>query len=116
MGYEANLPYDFFYLYGVREIKCKKCGEWSKTTLACANCKFPFPQYKNSSTPELTKEEEHIKSSKPEMSSKMRRYLDDLYQSKNPLKKVLYYLIMSVWSIYVGLVVLMLYLAVLGSG
>ncbi|MGB0932920.1 MAG: hypothetical protein ACPGU5_01470 [Lishizhenia sp.] len=100
----------------MREIKCKKCNQWSTSTLACEHCNYKFPQFKNSSKPELTSEEKQQGINKPQMSSKMKKFIDELYHSGNPFKKILYYIIMSIWSIYVGLVVLMLYLAVLGSG
>lgn len=96
----------------MKQVKCPHCQAWSSTSDSCEHCGKPISREK--------REEEKTGGSKkvtaPEPPGALQRFFEYAQKSKNPFIKLLYVIVVSIWGLYVGLVVLILYIAVAASG
>ncbi|MEX2485723.1 MAG: hypothetical protein WED10_14215 [Brumimicrobium sp.] len=96
----------------MKQIRCQNCGKWSSKTDYCEHCNEPLSEDKKE---EVTREKSG-KIKKPEPPGKLAAFFEYTRTSKNPLLRLLYYIVMSIWGIYVGLVVIIMYIVVAASG
>ena len=96
----------------MKQVRCPHCQEWSSSIEKCDHCGKPISRESR----ELEKTGGVRKIAKPEPPGKLQRFFEYAQQSKNPFVKLLYFIVMSLWGVYVGLVVLILYIAVAASG
>lgn len=96
----------------MKQVLCKSCGNWSTDPQQCEHCKNLLNEV------ELREKEFDRKHgiSKPKPPGKLQKFFDKSRNSRNPFIRLLYYVVMGVWGIYVSLVVFMLYLAIAASG
>ncbi len=96
----------------MKQVKCPNCHKWSSNTETCKHCGATINREKRA----LEKSGDDRKISAPKPPGKLQQFFEYAQQSKNPFVKLLYFIIMSIWGVYVGLVVLILYIAVAASG
>ncbi|RFC55631.1 hypothetical protein [Brumimicrobium aurantiacum] len=95
-----------------KKALCLNCRQWSFDIHVCEHCGYIISQ----AAKDEIKQKEYNKLNPPKPPSKLRRAMEYLRTSKNPLLKLLYYLLMGVWMIYVGLVMSIMYIAAAASG
>ncbi len=96
----------------MKQVKCPNCHEWSSKSDSCEYCGATINREQRA----LEKSGDDSKITAPKPPGKLQRFFDYAQKSKNPFVKLLYYIIISIWGVYVGLVVLILYIAVAASG
>lgn len=96
----------------MKQVKCPNCQKWSSNIEQCEHCGTTINREKRA----LEKPGIERKISAPEPPGKLQQFFEYAQKSKNPFVKLLYFIIMSIWGVYVGLVVLILYIAVAASG
>lgn len=90
-----------------KKALCLQCREWSSDTHVCEHCGYIISQEKK----DEIKEEEELRLNPPKPPSKLKRAMEYLRTSKNPLLRVLYYILMGIWMLYAGIVMIIMYLA-----
>lgn len=96
----------------MKQVKCPNCQKWSSNTEECEFC----GEILNVEKKEEIKRKKEGKIKKPEPPGKLQQFFEYTRTSKNPLLNLLYYITISIWGIYVGFVVLIMYLVVAASG
>lgn len=96
----------------MKQVLCPNCKKWSSNTEECEHC----GEVLNTEKREEIKKKKEGKIEKPEPPGKLQKFLEYTRTSKNPFLKLLYFITISIWTIYVGLVVLIMYIAVAASG
>ncbi len=96
----------------MKQVKCPHCHQWSSDPDVCDKCGAPISREKR----EEVKRGGKKKVSAPEPPGKLQQFFIYAQQSKNPFVKIAYYLIMSIWGVYVGMVVILMYIAAAASG
>ncbi|MDX1446784.1 hypothetical protein [Lishizhenia sp.] len=95
----------------MKQVLCKSCKQWSTDEFNCEHCG-------NLLNEQIIREEKYIAKhgiQKPKPPGKLAVFFEKSRNSKNPFVRLLYYIVMGIWGIYVGLVVFMLYLAIAAS-
>lgn len=94
------------------ERKCLNCGTWNKANDFCTNCGSSI------SPQQITKEriEAREKEKREEKPSGVNVFLKKLKKSKNPFIKVTYYVLASLWAVYMFLLASVLYLSAVSNG
>lgn len=96
----------------MKQVKCPHCHKWSSNPEICEHCGKAISREKR----ELEKSGGKKKVSAPEPPGKLQQFFEYAQKSNNPFVKLLYYVVVSIWGLYVGLVVIILYIAVAASG
>jgi len=96
----------------MKQVKCPNCQKWSSNTEVCENCGEILSQSKK----EEIQQKKEGKIKKPEPPGKLQQFFEYTRTSKNPFLRLLYFITISIWGIYVGFVVLIMYLVVAASG
>lgn len=96
----------------MKQVRCPNCQKWSSNSEICEFCSEVISATKKEEI--KLKEEGGIK--KPDPPGKLQRFFEYTRTSKNPLLNLLYFITISLWGIYVGLVVLIMYIVVAASG
>lgn len=96
----------------MKQVKCPNCHEWSSQEDICGHCGSALGREQR----ELEKSGGEVKVTAPEPPGRLQQFFEYAQKSKNPFVKLLYFIVMSIWGVYVGLVVLILYIAVAASG
>jgi ribosomal protein L32 len=96
----------------MKQAKCPTCNEWSQNTEICEHCGSAISREKQ----ELEYREKHNIVSKPDPPGALQRFFEYGQKSNNPFVKLLYYIVLSIWGVYVGIVVIMLYIAAAAAG
>lgn len=96
----------------MKQVLCKNCRKWSNDPQHCEHCNELLNEM------EIREKEFVLKNgiTKPKPPGKLQKFFDKSRNSKNPFVRLLYYIVMGIWGIYVSLVVFMLYLAIAASG
>jgi hypothetical protein len=96
----------------MKQAKCTTCNEWSQNTEICDKCGAAISREKQ----ELEYREKNNIVAKPEPPGALQRFFEYGQKSKNPFVKLLYYIVLSVWGVYVGIIVIILYIAAAAAG
>lgn len=96
----------------MKQVKCPNCHEWSSDPDICDHCGEPISREKR----EEAKSGGKKKVSAPEPPGKLQQFFSYAQKSKNPLVKIAYFLVMSIWGVYVVMVVILMYIAAAASG
>ncbi|PHR50028.1 MAG: hypothetical protein COA32_02530 [Fluviicola sp.] len=96
----------------MKQVRCPNCQKWSSNTEACEFC----GEVLNVEKREEIRQRKEGGIKKPEPPGRLQQFLEYTRTSKNPLLRLLYFLTISIWGIYVGFVVLIMYIAVAASG
>lgn len=96
----------------MKQVRCPNCQKWSSKHEECEFC----GEILNVEKKEKIKLKKEGKIIKPEPPGKLERFFEYARNSKNPLLRLLYIVILSLWGIYVGFVVLIMYIVVAASG
>jgi hypothetical protein len=96
----------------MKQAKCPTCNEWSKNTEICDQCGSAISREKQ----ELEYRKKNNIVSKPEPPGALQRFFEYGQKSNNPFVKLLYYIVLSIWGVYVGIIVIMLYIAAAAAG
>jgi hypothetical protein len=96
----------------MKQVCCPNCQKWSSNTEECEFC----GEILNTEKREEIKLKKEGKITKPEPPGKLQQFFEHTRTSKNPFLRLLYFISISIWFIYVGLVVLIMYIAVAASG
>lgn len=91
----------------MKKALCFQCRKWSNDTTICEHCGSIISQELKDEI--KRKEEKRLNPPKPP--SGLSRALDYLRNSSNPILKLIYYILMTVWITYVGIVMLIMYIA-----
>lgn len=95
-----------------KKALCMQCRQWSYDTNVCEHCGYIISQQKK----DEIEREEYDKLNPPKPPSKLKRAMEYLRTSKNPLLKVLYYILMGIWMFYAGIVMIVMYIASMAAG
>jgi len=90
----------------MKKALCFQCKQWSSDANICEYCEYIIHQAEK----DKIKQKEEDKINPPKPPSFLSRAMDYLKTSKNLLFRLLYYILMSIWGIYVGIVMLILYI------
>jgi methionyl-tRNA synthetase len=95
------------------ERKCPSCGTWNKKEVDyCTNCGHLI-------SPEIIQEKEAEEQKRKILLRKpgvLDRWFESFAQSKNPLVKLVYYILYSVWIVFSAIVGFVLYMVAAGPG
>lgn len=94
------------------ERKCLYCNTWNKANDFCINCG------KAISPAQLNKERliEKTEKDKQNVPTKFDLFLAKIKTNTNPFIKIVYYILASVWAVYVLILGIILYLAAATPG
>jgi hypothetical protein len=90
-----------------KKALCMQCREWSNDTKVCEHCGYIISQ----EIKDEIKQKEYEKLNPPKPPSKLKKAMDYLRTSKNPFLKVIYYILMGIYFVYVGIVMIIMYIA-----
>lgn len=96
----------------MKKVLCHNCKQWSTTPQECEHCGHILCRVLQ----EEIVEQEIARNTPPEPPSKLKKAMDYLKNSKNPFLKVLYYILMSIWLIYVGFMLIIMYFISFATG
>lgn len=91
----------------MKKALCFQCRQWSNDTKICEHCDLIISQ----ELKDEIKRKEKEKLYPPKPPSGLARALDYLRTSSNPILKLIYYILMTIWFIYVGIIMLIMYIA-----
>lgn len=91
----------------MKKALCFQCREWSNDTEVCEHCGAIISR----ELKDEIKRKEKAKLTPPKPPSVLEKAFNKLKTSSNPFLKIIYYLLMTVWIVYVGIVMLVMYLA-----
>lgn len=96
----------------MKEQKCSKCGKWNQNEIVCINCGFPLTAkgLNEAYKAKIIKEDNEKKE------SKFFLFLEKMKTSKNIIVKGTYYLLFSIWSIYMFFVSIVVFIAATTPG
>ncbi|MDX1650915.1 MAG: hypothetical protein R3277_00365 [Brumimicrobium sp.] len=96
----------------MKQVRCPNCNNWSENVNVCVHC----GEILNAEKKAVIAGEKESKFKKPTPPGKLQKFLEYSRTSKNPFIRFLYYIAVSIWAIYVGLVLFVMYLVVAASG
>lgn len=96
----------------MRKALCFHCSKWSTNPEVCEHCH----QIISRSLKREIEQKKIDKLTPPQPPSKIKKALEYLKQSKNPLLKILYYILVSISLIYVGIMMLIMYIISMVTG
>jgi predicted anti-sigma-YlaC factor YlaD len=96
----------------MKKALCFQCQKWSSDTKICEHCEYIISQ----EVKDEIKHQEYLKENPPKPPSKLARAMEYMRTSRNPILKLIYYVLMGVYMIYVGIVVIIMYIAAAGAG
>lgn len=88
------------------QIKCSQCGQWNSDVEVCNNCGNALSLKKI----EEKRLEIHKKKDQFRTPNSFDLFLEKMAQHPNPVVKVVYYFLYSVWAVLMALVAGILYL------
>ena len=91
----------------MKKALCFQCNQWSNDTNICEHCGYIISQ----EIKDEIKRKEKAKLHPPKPPSAIERAMNYLKTSPNPILKLIYYILMTIWFIYVGIVMLIMYIA-----
>ncbi|HLV41295.1 MAG TPA: hypothetical protein VKY37_03360 [Brumimicrobium sp.] len=96
----------------MKKALCFQCKQWSSDTKICEHCGYIISQ----EVKDEIKREEELKLNPPKPPSKLVKAFHYLKASKNPFLKFLYYILMGIWMVYVGIVMVIMYIGAAIAG
>lgn len=90
-----------------KKALCMQCREWSNDTNICEHCGYIISQ----EVKDEIKQKEYDKLNPPKPPSWLARAMEYLRTSKNPILKLIYYILMGIYFVYAGIVMIIMYLA-----
>ena len=96
----------------MKKALCFQCKQWSSDTKVCEHCGYIISQ----EVKDEMKREEELILNPPKPPTKLVKAFNYLKASKNPFLKVLYYILMGIWAIYVGIVMVIMYIGAAIAG
>lgn len=96
----------------MKKALCFQCQKWSNDTKICEHCGAVISQ----ELKDDIQRKEKAKLNPPKPPSALERAFNYLKSSTNPILKMIYYILMTIWFIYVGIVMFIMYLASLVVG
>ena len=96
----------------MKEQKCSQCGHWNKNAEFCVSCEHPL----TSEGLNKAYQKKIIKEDKEKKESKFFIFLEKMRTSKNILVKGTYYVLFSIWSIYMFFVSIIVFIAATTPG
>lgn len=91
----------------MKKALCFQCKEWSSDTKVCEHCGYIISQ----EVKDEIKRKEELKLNPPKPPSKLEKAFTYLKNSDNIFLKIIYYILMTIWTIYAGIVMIIMYLA-----
>jgi hypothetical protein len=96
----------------MKQVRCPNCHKWSSNSEKCEFC----GELLNTEKKEQIRLEKEGKIIKPRPPGKLKAFFEYTRTSRNPFLRLLYFITISIWGIYVGLVILIMYIVVAASG
>jgi len=96
----------------MKKALCFQCKQWSSDTKVCEHCGYIISQ----EVKDEIKQKEYDQLNPPKPPSKLQKAFNFLKASKNPFLKLIYYILMAVWMLYVGIVMIIMYIASMAVG
>lgn len=96
----------------MKKALCFQCKQWSSDTKVCEHCGYIISQ----EVKDEIKREEELKLNPPKPPSKLAKAMEYLRVSKNPFLKILYYILMAIWGVYVVIVMIIMYIGAAIAG
>lgn len=93
--------------------KCRHCGTWNKDEEYCTNCGNLLNPEKIRRKENAEKEKKRLLLRKP---NQLDTWLENFSNSKNPLVKVLYHILNTVWIIFAAIGGFIIYIVAMVSG
>jgi len=96
----------------MKKALCFQCNQWSSDTKVCEHCGYIISQ----EVKDEIKQKEHDKLHPPKPPSKLLKAFNYLKTAKNPFLKLIYYILIGIWMLYVGIVMIIMYIASAAAG
>lgn len=96
----------------MRKILCFNCHQWSTQSDRCEHCQTILSR----ELKEKIKEEEELRLNPPKPPSKFKLFIERLKNSKNPVIKVIYYILLSIYLFYIGIMMVIMYIISMVTG
>jgi len=96
----------------MKKALCFQCKKWSSDTKVCEHCGYVISQ----EVKDEIKRKEELKLNPPKPPSKLEKAFIYLKNSDNFFLKIIYYLLMGIWMIYVGIVMVIMYIGAAIAG
>lgn len=96
----------------MKKALCFQCQKWSSDTKFCEHCEYIISQ----EVKDEIKQKEYDKLYPPKPPSKFAKAIEYMRVSRNPLLRLIYILLMGIYMIYVGIIMIMLYISASAVG